>query len=330
MDLRQLSALVAVAETGTFSSAAEALHTVQSNVSSHVAHLEKELEVQLVDRHDGSLTEEGIAVVERARRVSSELEALVADIAAMRSEVVGTVRIGMIGTTARWLTPRLLDSLAVSHPRVRPVFAEGTSATLLPGVAGGRYDAALVNMPVTHKELVASPLFNEELVLVTKADEPLASRRAVNMGDLAELPLLLPAPDTAYRDEIDNAARLAGVTLQPRAELDGLRLIASLTWQGYGPAILPASGAAGMAAGYVRIPVADLPPRRVGTIVRRGRPSAPTRAVLDVLRSIVAELPARGSGGSGAGEAGEGGAGAGTAGPAISPAPGLLPAPNRS
>ena len=309
MDLRQLHALVAVAETGTFSAAAEALHTVQSNVSSHVAHLEKELEVQLVDRHDGSLTEEGVAVVDRARRVNFELEALVADVAAMRSEVVGTVRIGMIGTTARWLTPRLLDSLGTAHPRVRPVFAEGTSATLLPGVAGGLYDAALVNLPVTHRELVPAPLFNEELVLVIKAEHSLAGRRRVRLGDLAELPLLLPAPDTAYRDEIDNAARRAGVTLRPRAELDGLRLIASLTWQGYGPAILPASGAAGMAAGYVRIPVADLPPRRVGTIVRRGRPSAPTRAVLDVLRAIVAELPT-----------------AGESAPAISPAPELLPA----
>ena len=63
MDLRQLAALVAVAETGTFSAAADVLHTVQSNVSTHIARLERELGVTLVDRAAGRLTEEGVAAI---------------------------------------------------------------------------------------------------------------------------------------------------------------------------------------------------------------------------------------------------------------------------
>jgi len=74
MDLRQLAALVAVADTGGFSAAADSLHTVQSNVSSHVARLERELGVALVDRQGGRLTEEGAVVVARARRITGELE----------------------------------------------------------------------------------------------------------------------------------------------------------------------------------------------------------------------------------------------------------------
>ncbi len=61
----------------------------------------------MIDRSDGRLTEEGLAVVARARRVLSEIDALVADVAACKDEVAGTVRVGMIGTTARWLVPRL-------------------------------------------------------------------------------------------------------------------------------------------------------------------------------------------------------------------------------
>ena len=68
MDLRQLNALLAVAEHGSFSAAARALHTVQSNVSTHVARLERELGATLIDRSSGTLTEEGNAVVARARR----------------------------------------------------------------------------------------------------------------------------------------------------------------------------------------------------------------------------------------------------------------------
>ncbi len=292
MDLRQLAALTAVADHGTFSAAAAALHTVQSNVSSHVARLERELDAQLVDRHSGRLTEEGTAVVERARRVNAEIDALVADVAALRSDVVGTVRLGMIGTTARWLAPLLLDALGDAHPRVRPVISEGTSTTLEPAVAGGLLDAALVTLPIATRELVSRPLFEEELVLVVAADHPLAAQRAVRLGDLAGVRLLLPAPGTAYRDELDGAARQAGVVLTPRAELDGLRLIASLTRRGYGPAILPASGATGRGDGYVSLRVSDLPPRQVGTVVRRGRPSAPTRATLVLLSRLVDDLGA--------------------------------------
>src|SRR5580700_7411097 len=102
-DLRQLNALVAVADHGGFSAAADALHTVQSNVSSHVARLEAELGVTLVDRQAGRLTDEGAVVVARARRLNSELEGVVADLAALRHEIVGPARLGMIGTTSRWL-----------------------------------------------------------------------------------------------------------------------------------------------------------------------------------------------------------------------------------
>ena len=132
MEIRHLQALVGIAEHGSFSAAAEALGTVQSNVSAHVARLEKELGAPLVDRAAGRLTEEGEIVVARARRMLVELSALVADVAAMRREVVGTVRCGMIGTTGRWLVPRLFALVRERHPMVRMTVADGTSASLEP------------------------------------------------------------------------------------------------------------------------------------------------------------------------------------------------------
>ena len=109
MELRHLQALTAISDHGTFSAAAEHLNTVQSNVSAHVARLERELGVPMIDRATGRLTEEGQAVVARTRRVLAELDAMVADVAACRDEVTGAVRIGIIGTTARWLRVRVTD-----------------------------------------------------------------------------------------------------------------------------------------------------------------------------------------------------------------------------
>ena len=61
MDLRQLNTLVAIADHGSFSAAARALYTVQSNVSGHIARLERDLGVTLVDRQRGILTEDGVS-----------------------------------------------------------------------------------------------------------------------------------------------------------------------------------------------------------------------------------------------------------------------------
>jgi DNA-binding transcriptional LysR family regulator len=290
VDLRQLAAIVAVADQGSFSLAADALHTVQSNVSNHVARLEKELGVQLVDRHRGQLTEEGQAVVERARRIAAEVEAMIADVAALGNDVAGSVRLGCFGTTARWLVPRLLERLAVTHPRVHLTVVDATSATAEPQLASGRLDLAVVNLPVPGSDVVGRAMFDEDLVLVVPADHALASEADVDMADLDRVPLLLPAHGTAFRSDIDKAAADAGITLVAKADLDGVRLIASLTFDGYGPAILPATAVPSEAQRRWRpISVAGLPRRRVGIAARRrGLPSAPARAVLTVLDEIVA------------------------------------------
>ena len=117
MDLRQLSALVAIADHGSFSRAPRALHTVQSNISGHIMRLERELGVELVDRQTGQLTEEGKAVEARARAVQAEMDAISADLTALHQQVRGSVRLGMIGTTSRWLVSLLLDRLTASTPR---------------------------------------------------------------------------------------------------------------------------------------------------------------------------------------------------------------------
>src|SRR5688500_2705414 len=176
MDLRQLTALVAVSEAGSFSAAAKALHTVQSNVSTHVARLERELGVTLVDRTNGRLTEEGQAVVERARRVQAELDALAAGVASIGEEVTGSVRLGVIGSTARWLVPRLLGAMQQAHPRVRLVIVEATTTSLLPQLTAGRLDKALINLPVHDDEIVTEPLFIEDLLVVAPEGHPLAER----------------------------------------------------------------------------------------------------------------------------------------------------------
>ena len=297
MDLRQLNHLIAVAEHQSFSAAARALHTVQSNVSTHVAKLEKELGAALIDRHTMEPTAEGRAVLERARRIRTELQAINDDIVSMRHEVAGEVRIGCIGTTGRWMASPLLGRLAERHPALRPVLVDATTTSLTPRVLDGDLDMAIVNTPVVEAGLESEPLFDEERIIVAPADHPLADRGTIDVADLAEHPVMLTPRGTTFRDAIDQELAAAGVRLTAAAEVDGLRLLASLAYQGYAPALLPASAVSGYPDGdWSLVHVEGLARRSVGLVRnRRTTPSMPIRAarevVLDVIREIAPRQP---------------------------------------
>src|SRR6202035_4915194 len=284
MELKHLQALLGIADTGSFSAAATTIGTVQSNVSAHIARLERELDVQLVDRASGRLTEEGEVVIERARRVMNELEAMVADVTALRQEVGGTVRLGMIGTTGRWLVPQLFDLLRVRHPHIHLNVAEGSSVQLEQQLASGQLDLAVVTFPLSGDEIMAAQLFDEDLVAVLPAGHFLAQE--------ASIPLERLRRARGVRAEIDGATGPARIVLRPAMELDGVRLIASLAFDGYGPAILPATAVPGHLRGrFSVLPVTGLPRRRVGVAQRRrGLPSAPVRAVVDTLGVVVNDV----------------------------------------
>jgi LysR family hydrogen peroxide-inducible transcriptional activator len=289
MDLRQLNALLAVADHGSFSAAARAMHTVQSNVSTHVARLEQEVGATLIDRTSGALTDEGEVVAARARRIQAELEAMGADLASLDSEIAGAVRVGVIGTTARWLVPHLVDAMAARHPKVRLVVIDATTTSLLLQLTTGRLDLAVINLPIDDPDVATERLFDEDRLLVVPLGHPLYERDRLTLTDLADEPLLLEPKGTAFRDHLDRQCADAGIELSAQAEVDGMRLLASLAFQGFGAALLPASAAPSWIGGeWKRVPIDGLTGRSVGlATLRRGMLSAPARALRDVLRDLV-------------------------------------------
>jgi DNA-binding transcriptional LysR family regulator len=290
MELRQLAALLAVADHGSFSAAARALHTVQSNVSTHIAHLEKLLDSTLIDRASGQLTDEGEVVAAHARRVQAELEALQADVASLHAEVVGTVRVGVIGTTARWLVPSLLEEVTRRHPRVKVVVTDATTSSLLLMLTSGRLDLAVINFPLDDPDVDVEHLFDEDRLLVAPEGHPLHDRDRVSLAELAGHALLLEPKGTAFRDELDQECAALGVELQAQAEVDGMRLLATLAFDGFGAAILPATAAPTRLEGrWRRIPIDGVEGRAVGLASRRrGLLSAAAKALRGVVHEVVA------------------------------------------
>ena len=188
--------------------------------------------------------------------------------------------------------PQLFDLLRVRHPHIHLNIAEGSSVQLEQQLASGQLDLAVVTFPLSGDEIMAAQLFDEDLVAVLPPGHALGHESSIPIERLSELELLLPAPGTALRAEIDSATGPARVVLRPAMELDGVRLIASLAFDGYGAAILPATAVPGHLRGrFPVLPIDGLPRRRVGVAQRRrGLPSAPARAVIDVLGMVVNDV----------------------------------------
>jgi molybdate transport repressor ModE-like protein len=267
MEIRHLASLIAISEHGSFSAAARALGTVQSNVSAHISRLEKELGASLIDRQSGELTEDGVLVVERARRIIHELQDIEADIHSTDTEVAG------------------------EHPQVRPIIHEGSTSSLLPRLIAGELDAAIVHFPIDDPELQLVPLFSEELVLLVNNKHPWAKLETISLEELATQPLLLAPRNTALRRIIDRAAGAQRLAFTPQAEIDGVRLLTSLAFEGFGPAIVPATAIPAWITGdFTRVSIPQLPRRVVGWASRkRPVPNKPTRAVLEIARQVVAK-----------------------------------------
>jgi LysR family hydrogen peroxide-inducible transcriptional activator len=199
----------------------------------------------------------------------------------------------MIGTTARWLAPLLIEGLATGHPHVQLVVVDATTSLLLPQLSRGELDLAVANLPTGDPEVIEEQLFDEDRMVVAPADHPLAAHRELTLQQLADHELILAAKGTVFRSELDADAVANGVELRAKAEVDGLRLVASLAFQGFGAAVLPASATPGWlesSGRWARIPVKGLAPRSVGLLRRRrGLPSAAARAAREVVRTAVRE-----------------------------------------
>ena len=328
MDLRELSALVG-GRPRLVLGKARALYTVQSNISASIAHLERELGVTLVDRAKGRLTPEGVVVVARTGGSSGSWRPSQPARTSMGQEVTGETRLGVIGTTARWLVPQLLSAVHAAHP-VQVIILEASATSLVPQLITGHLDLAVVNLPVDDPEIDSAPLFEEELVLLTTAESPLADRGRVAAPTW-------PATRSSSRPRARRCARTwtrrtrrTGVTLLPQAEIDGVRLMASLAFEGYGSTIVPTTAVPGWFKG------AFAPDPHHGHGPAAGRPGPPPTDDAgqdqagrgEVLQAVIADKgPRQGRAGLGWGPAGHVGAPSELDPPSADP-PGLSPGPS--
>ncbi|MFD8158476.1 LysR family transcriptional regulator [Streptomyces malaysiensis] len=264
MELQQMRYVVAVAETNSFTRAAERCLVVQSALSHQIARLEKELGARLFERTSRRvwLTPAGEAFLPAARQCLDAAERAAAEVAAAVGEVRGRLAVGLIPTVTAVDIPGALRDSRERYPHVRIRLRVGASDDLVEQVKEGAIDVAFLGLPTTARPrgVAAHELARDRLVAVVAPDHPLAGEPEVDLRRLSsEVFVDLPA-GTAGRAQSDVAFEAAGLSRDVAFEVTSADFIARLVGPGLAVAMLPRAYAPQL-AGVVTIEVADAPAR---------------------------------------------------------------------
>ncbi|WP_392970135.1 LysR family transcriptional regulator [Streptomyces sp. LN245] len=247
-DPTRLAALVAVAEAGSITRAAERLGYTPPTLSQQVAKLEREAGATLLVRsHRGTrLTDAGELLVVRARRVLDEMELARHELAGLAGLSGGTLRLGTFQTAGTHLLPPVLSAFRRAHPDVALAVADYEPPLGIAAVAAGEVDLALTHTyrpaaPVPVPSSVGvEPLLVEELVLVTAPGHLLADGTArLPLTELAGQPLISMAPHHPPRQGVEAALARAGATPAVLVETPVYALVCALVSAGLGVAVVP-------------------------------------------------------------------------------------------
>ncbi|WP_233887991.1 LysR family transcriptional regulator [Paraburkholderia flagellata] len=242
MDIKQLRALLAVAETGSVTRAAETLHIVQPAVSRQLKLLEEDIGTPMFERgrYGMELTEAGDILVEHARRALQELDRARAEIQPDDAQISGDVTIGLLPSTSSLLSGPLVSAVRDRYPGIRLTIAVGYAGHLQKWLETGEVDAALLYNPKTTPTIQVQVLLEETLCLIAPPSNDRDTSLSMSFSDLAGQPMVMTSAPHGIRSLLEQACRDAGISFEVVAETNSMDVQKTLVAHGHGFTILPA------------------------------------------------------------------------------------------
>ena len=242
MEIRQLRAFVAIAESGTFTAGALRVHVTQAAISMQIRQLETEIGAKVFVRAPRHviLTEAGEQLLRRARHILREHDAALDEIAELAGAERGRLRIG--SASAMVLTeqlPAILKELRKQHPAADIAVTSGTSEVLVDQILAGEVDVAFVSLPVDVRGIKTERLSQDQLVAIASPRHKLSKQKTISAYTLAGERLILGERGGNTRRLIDQFFAQAGVTLRVAMELSRQQAIKRMVEEDMGVGIVP-------------------------------------------------------------------------------------------
>ncbi len=282
--------MIAVAELGNFTRAAERCYVVQSALSHQVAKLEQELGARLFHRTSRSvaLTPAGAAFLPAARECLAAAERAQAEVLAAIGEIRGRLVVGMIPGVAAVDVPAGLRAFHQEYPQVRIGLVTGGSDGLADQVREGTLDVAFIGLAddIELENLNSRQLARDPLAAMLAADHPLAKRNQIRLEAIADEEFVDFLAGTPGRVQADRAFDAAGLERTVAFEITDPHVMARLVAEGLCVALLASTYAARL-PGVTVVPVANTSFRREYMIWSRLGPTPAANAFIDRITQLI-------------------------------------------
>ena len=202
MEVHQLRYVCAIAETGSFSRAAEQCHVAQPSLSQQISKLEDELGARLFDRLGRSvrLTDAGRTFLPHARTVLHQTELARSEVEGRRRDARGTVIVGVIPTIAPYYLPQRITAFARRFPEATLRIVEETTPVLVESLRSLAVDIAILSLPLRHNEFEIVPLLTERLYVALPLDHPRAGAATISLRELRNERFVLLRDSHCFRE----------------------------------------------------------------------------------------------------------------------------------
>jgi DNA-binding transcriptional LysR family regulator len=282
----RLRAFAGFVRRGSFSGAAAELRISQPAVSKHIADMERDLGVNLIDRRSRTLTVAGEFLAGHVLRAEALLRQAGLGIAALREPMSGTLSIVASGTPGTYVLPEIVAKFQQAHPTLRMRFELGTSAEVIKAIRSHSAQIGVAGGFVAAPEIEAEPLLEDEIVIV---GSPTFAGRRLSRDDLESLIWISREEGSATRVIADEALADIGMVPRYRLALPAWEAIKIAVRRGHGIAAFSRLAVREeLAAGtLVAIPFVPWRVRRTFSIVRirDAVPTPPVEQFLALLRT---------------------------------------------
>jgi len=234
--LRQIRAVIAVCEEGSFTRAAERENATQSGISQHVAAVERALKVKLFERTSGGITPTpaGLRYYKRCVEAVGQLESANEEVRGFAARVTGDLRVGLIPTLTRAALAPTLEAFVPKYPDVRLHVFEGYSGLLTDMVLAGELDFAVVPTFEGRVGLKSRLIVRDREMLVSSPRRGFTPLAPVRLKDCGPLKIVAPGPTNVRRRNIEIYLQTHGVEVADMMEMDAmigtLEFIARSDW----------------------------------------------------------------------------------------------------
>lgn len=246
MDLRQLEIIRAIADTGSFTAAGDKLHVSQSAISRQILLLEEELGEAVFHRIGRRIriTPAGEALLQLSNRVFQDLQDTVSTISEKQETLRGTIRLVGGMTVCLYVFPMLLQEVRRTHPQLDVKITVGSTERSVAMLRAGTADLGLLTLPIEASDLVATPVLQEELLVVTYPGHPLARRRQIAPADLNRQPFIMFETGSITRRLVNEFFTREGIEAEIVMETENVEIIKAMVRTGLGIGIIPWQAAA--------------------------------------------------------------------------------------